>query len=559
MIEPITTVTEYQARIRELESELDSMTNALAQAWDQLVPLLQEPPHETSSSKDIASLLEAIMAAVEAEMVAFYMAPRNDNEAEWFTIPYNVAALSDIATHLNTLQGHTEPVHIREVRNWLNMDTVWLLMPLYVNEQMVGAIGVGKHDTDAGFSALASRILMRMTERVASVLLAADLAESKAREEQLARELAIGGAIQRSILPADSPNMPGLQVAADWRPAASVSGDAWGWVHQSDSTVTFFMLDVAGKGIPAALAAVALHTTLTTMLQLGYGLVETVTWANKQMYEPYTDAEILATVAIMRINPRTGEVVQANAGHTPTLIRQDGVWSQWQATMPPLGVLPDFVPEPQSTTLKRGDLIVYYSDGLSEIETPDGLWGTQGLQEALTADNQVDAHGAVKAILEASTALRQNRYPHDDQTLLAISLTGALMNKSLILPADYAALDRLQPFVASLFEGQSERIIAEVHLALHELCTNVIRHGYAGENAPQAAIEMQAAQDSAGVSLTVRDYAPNAYEPPADITPPDPLAMPESGWGMYIIHQIMDEVRYTRHSSGNEWQLLKAF
>lgn len=414
-----------KARIAALEAELEEMTAALAQAWDQLVPFLQETPKEANGAQDVTPVLETVMAALDADMGALYMCPHESRQKEWLTLPGNVLGPEAFEVHLAEVDGRTSPLLVQSIRSACGLNTQWLLMPIRVSDQMVGAIGVGIRAGQRDFSALDARTLIRMTDRVASQIVVADLAESKAREAQAAHEMQIAGNIQLSLQPVGQLNLPGVQVVADWHPASSVGGDAWGQVQQDEDTLALFVVDVAGKGLPASLAAVSLHTALTTMLRLGYNPVETVTMLNNQMYDSYTDAGIMATVAVARINVKTGEFEQANAGHTPTLVALDGKWHEWTATMPPLGVLPDFSPQCQHARLTPGDLVIFYSDGLSEIETTDGLWGSQGLIDAVKTLNEPDAKHAANAILQAAAILRGENPPHDDQTLLNIYYTGS--------------------------------------------------------------------------------------------------------------------------------------
>lgn len=125
----------------------------------------------------------------------------------------------------------------------------------------------------------------------------------------------------------------------------------------------------------------------------------------------------------------------------------------------------------------------------------------------------------------------------------------------LEIPADFAALEALHPFLERLLSGASERARAEVMLAVHELCTNVVEHGYAGS---AGTINITATIDASVLGVTVRDHAPNTYEGGDNPTAPDPSSLPEGGWGMFIIYQVMDDVCYTRHPDGNEWHLTRS-
>jgi serine phosphatase RsbU (regulator of sigma subunit) len=290
-----------------------------------------------------------------------------------------------------------------------------------VGSEVVGAIGVGRFQGEHDFDAADTRVLMRITERASGQIVAASLAESQARELQAKRELQIAGLIQRSIQPLQVPTLGRLEVAADWQPAYNVGGDAWGWVLQPSGKLACYLLDVSGKGLPAALAAVALHTALKMALRLDLTPGDVLRTINEDVYDGYSNAGILATAAVITVDPVTGEVEQASAGHPPVLLRHNEEWHCWSATMPPLGVLPDAAPVPVCSDLFPGDLIIMYSDGLSEIETSTGLWGTDGLKAAVPS-GQIGSREAVRSILATAKGVGIDDAYRDDRTLVIVKL-----------------------------------------------------------------------------------------------------------------------------------------
>ncbi|MBI5930603.1 MAG: SpoIIE family protein phosphatase [Chloroflexi bacterium] len=405
----------YKKRIAELEAELEEMTVALAQAWDQLVPFLQDAPTQATSTLDIVPVLESIIAAIDARMGAVYL----KQDDEWFTIPSEIVNVRVFYKHFDQLESG-QTIHIHNIPAWHGRPTHWMFMPILINGKTVGAIGVGLEEDERQFTALDARVLTRMTERAASQIVAANLVESQAREAQIAREMQIASLIQRSIQPLTVPHLPALELTAHWQPAATVGGDAWGWVMQPSGQLACFILDVAGKGLPAALGAVSLHTALKMALRLGLNPVDALSTVNNEVYEPYTNAGLLATATVITIDPGSGELEHANAGHTPTLARIGNRWSLWNASTPPLGVLPEITPQSEYRLLESGDLLICYSDGFSEIETQHGFWGTHGLLRAIP-DQIAGANLAVQEILAAVEHLPNYGAAADDQTIMGLS------------------------------------------------------------------------------------------------------------------------------------------
>lgn len=413
----------YQDRIQQLEEELDSLTAALAQAWDQLVPFLQEAPQQAKSSQDIAPVIEALMTGLDATFGAVYLLPRQGQPEEWFILPDDQVAHSALQPFFADLGEQTDIYWAYDIPMRDGDHTLWMFMPMNVSGEVIGALGVGFADQAKELSSLDRRMLTRMSERAANQLIAARLEESRAREAKMMHELEIAGNIQRSIQPGNVPNVANLDTAAEWQPASNVGGDAWGWVTQPCGQLACFIVDVAGKGLPAALAAVSLHTALRLLLRLDLAPDETLEAANAEFYDPYTNAGILATAVVFRVDPQTGAFQLANAGHVPVLIRQNRQWQSYMANMPPIGVLPEFRPNMDAGTLAFSDMMIVISDGLSEIETEAGMWGEAGVRNAIPGQFH-DMRQVVDTVFAEADAYRGNAPPHDDQTMMALQFLG---------------------------------------------------------------------------------------------------------------------------------------
>ncbi|MBN1681362.1 MAG: ATP-binding protein [Anaerolineae bacterium] len=128
------------------------------------------------------------------------------------------------------------------------------------------------------------------------------------------------------------------------------------------------------------------------------------------------------------------------------------------------------------------------------------------------------------------------------------------MRKTLTIAARFEELAKITPVIESMITAELSQVRDQVVLAVHELCVNVVQHGYAGV---EGLIALEAERQGRTLTVSITDGAPNAYSPPDEIVPPDPMMLPESGWGIYILHQVMDQVHYQRLPSGNQWILVK--
>jgi anti-sigma regulatory factor (Ser/Thr protein kinase) len=128
------------------------------------------------------------------------------------------------------------------------------------------------------------------------------------------------------------------------------------------------------------------------------------------------------------------------------------------------------------------------------------------------------------------------------------------MDAWLTLPARMDALEQLEGFIVPHIDRLPTRARMQIVLAVHEVCMNIVQHGYDGET---GTLELHVAHEGGQLVFTIRDHARNAYYPPAVLTHPEPESLPEHGWGIYIVHQVMDRVEYRHLAPGNEWHLIK--
>lgn len=404
---------------QQLERELESMTAALAHAWDQLVPLLAAVPQSTSTSTDVVSLLESVLTALDTPIGAVYLDEQNDRAAAWYVTPSHALSQSEFEPYMVRFSGQQRVTTFHNVSLYSGNTIVWWFVPLYVESRLAGALGVGFEGSEHELTASELKLLARMYERMAGALVASHLEQSRAREARIAHEIEIAGLIQRSIQPLIYPQIPSVQLAADWRPAATVAGDAWGWVVQPDGQLACFVLDIAGKGLPSSLWAVSLRAALNMALRLGLDPAEVVQAVNDELYEGFTAAGLLATVTVLRYDPRTRLFEQANAGHPPTLIlRRDG-WTRLAAKTPPLGVLPVIRPRIESLELEPGDLVTCFSDGLTELRTSSGMWGETGIMAQIEQTLGSTAESIVASAM-ASAQSQAGAVPQDDMTLVVL-------------------------------------------------------------------------------------------------------------------------------------------
>jgi sigma-B regulation protein RsbU (phosphoserine phosphatase) len=263
-----------------------------------------------------------------------------------------------------------------------------------------------------------------------------------AHEEDALKTLAdVAERLQRRLLPADPPQLPGLDIAFSYHSASAgvISGGDFVdyYTRPPSSSLAFAIGDVAGKGVDA------MATTFVTKFMLR-GAVHggQLSWPtrpgealqelrNGLLEQPdfAAETERFVTVLFGQLNPRTGLLQLATAGHpTPFLVRAGGVERPLLMTEPAIGVELDAALEPYPTEilqLAAGDLIVLFTDGIAELRDETGLFFEQGMEAVLAGSHGARAADVVARLVTAGESFSA-RPPSDDLAVLCIGLTGAL-------------------------------------------------------------------------------------------------------------------------------------
>jgi serine phosphatase RsbU (regulator of sigma subunit) len=240
--------------------------------------------------------------------------------------------------------------------------------------------------------------------------------------EKTEYELALARRIQQGILPADNPDLPGWRLTTHWQPAHAVGGDFYDFIPFPDGKLGVAIGDATGKGVPAALV---MATTCSILRAIAAGLPagqavspgEFLRQSNELLCRQVPPG-MFVTCLLVVLDPTSGELRYANAGHClPCQQSETGV-CELRATGMPLGLLPGMAYEENSAILAPGDRLILVSDGLIEAHNTDQqIFGTRRLLEALSAQpRQVEAIPFLLEKLQRFTPPGWER--EDDLTIL---------------------------------------------------------------------------------------------------------------------------------------------
>ena len=211
------------------------------------------------------------------------------------------------------------------------------------------------------------------------------LQEIEAQYAQVEFELNLAGEIQRGLLPTALPEVPGFDVAAFHQPTREVGGDYYDVFPVEDDSFLLALADSEGHGIPAALLMVETWSVVAAQASAAQG-VGAMVGAVNQFLAATNETPRLVTMFLALLRPQERHLTYSSAGHCPALLARDGQATSLGEGGPPMGVADQAEYEEGSVTLEPGDVLLVYTDGVTESARADGeMFGAQRLQELLTA------------------------------------------------------------------------------------------------------------------------------------------------------------------------------
>ncbi|KUL00689.1 MAG: Serine phosphatase [Methanomicrobiales archaeon 53_19] len=243
--------------------------------------------------------------------------------------------------------------------------------------------------------------------------------------ERKESELRIAAEIQTSFLPRTTPVIRGCEIAAFTRPAKEVGGDFYDFFSLEGGRYALIIADVAGKGVPAALYMALSRTTVRTVARGCHAASETVRRSNDTIIE---DAGCVSFVTLLYavFDEQARTLTYVNAGHNPPVLRRgDGTVETLEPTGPVIGFLEGVEFEEVTITLWPGDLLVFYTDGVTEAENGEGaMFGEERLYAVIDAVAGRCADEVAEAIQDAVAAFAGDAPQFDDITVVVLRITG---------------------------------------------------------------------------------------------------------------------------------------
>jgi len=298
-----------------------------------------------------------------------------------------------------------------------------MAVPLQTGDQVIGLIYVD-------FPALAADLtprdldLLTVLANVAAIRIEQERLELVAEQERLhALELEQAAEIQRRLLPERAPDVPGVDLAGSNAACHTVGGDYFDFFPLPDGKVAVVLADVSGKGLPASLLMASLQARVQVLLEEADELPNLVSRLDRMMAK-CCPGNRFVTMFLCVVDPASGEIGYCNAGHNPPLlIRAEGQAEQLRGGGTMLGMFPDLGYEERRTRLGKNDLLVMFSDGVTEATSPRGEeFGERRLTALLSEARGEPAAVVLERVGRALADWTEGAPPTDDITVVAARL-----------------------------------------------------------------------------------------------------------------------------------------
>lgn len=300
---------------------------------------------------------------------------------------------------------------------------VSLVVPLVSQGELIGLLNLGPRRSDQEYSWHDRRLLSTLSSQAATALRVAQLVQQERIEalerERLAHELRVAGSIQQLLLPQRLPQLDGWETAAHYRPARAVGGDFYDFIEAPDGRLVIVVADVSDKGVPAALVMASTRTIVRSAASSLADPAEILARANAELV-PEIPASMFVTAFCGILDPHTGRLQYANAGHTLPYRRTCERVDYLRATGLPLGLFSEASYETFETVIEPGECVLFLSDGMTEAHNPAGaMFGEGPLSDALI--NHRSGQALLDHLLhELAEFVGPNWEQEDDVTLLTL-------------------------------------------------------------------------------------------------------------------------------------------
>jgi serine phosphatase RsbU (regulator of sigma subunit) len=297
-----------------------------------------------------------------------------------------------------------------------------LHVPLKRGAQVIGVMSVNRSKTAPAFTEDDVRLLSLFANQAAIAIENARLYQAAVEQARLERELDMARTLQAGLIPHELPHLPGWDLTAWWQPAREVSGDFYDLFPLARATrYGLLIADVSDKGMPAALVMTSTRAILRASATAARSPAQCITHANRLICADTANGMFI-TLCYAQLNPANGELIYVNAGHNPPLLyrKHKDQLSELTRTGMALGVDDKSAFTQQTIKLRRGDFVLFYTDGVTEAtNVEEHEFGVERLRRVVLEQRHASTTEMLAA-LESAVSAFVGATPQSDDIAVVI-------------------------------------------------------------------------------------------------------------------------------------------
>ncbi len=413
---------------------------------------------ESSKPSDLHALIvEGAMRILDAEGGALYLAERTGEQLRPAFTTRNCPPFFEIPDGIKDQPGFSWPAYLRLrliAAGEGVLGTVWrdreplllrgedsrlaplragplktasaLLCPLMYGDQNLGVLAIARGSDGESFAPGDFQIFKAISEQSAFALYTAIIFSVAAEKKRLDQDLQVAYEIQRILLPANAPDVPGFQIAGINIPAHQVSGDYYDYIAVDDDHCGVVIADVSGKGVPASLIMAMCRSVLRSQASGQHSAAAVLREVNAQLF-PDIKEDMFISMAYAIIDKQSSKLTLCRAGHDAPLLysARDATVSKINPPGMALGIdsgsVFNRVTGDFSLTLEPNDCLVLYTDGVTEaLDSQGDEFGMANVIKAIQASASEGAAGIITRLTDDLRAFVGTHPQHDDITLIVI-------------------------------------------------------------------------------------------------------------------------------------------
>ena len=259
-------------------------------------------------------------------------------------------------------------------------------------------------------------VIQRYVERQEALIKAVEQ-----QRDSLLTDLELAAEVQRLFLPSGKPAIAGLEIAGMMHPARGVGGDYFDYFPIDADTTHIVIADVAGKGVAAALLMSATAAAMRLEANRNRNMLQQVERLNTEI-GAVSDPEKYVTLLVAEIETNKRIIHYVNCGHNPALLfrAKTGTLTRLDASCPPIGLSPEEICEQAAEDLMPGDVLVFYTDGVTEAENRlEEEFGMERLSDTVLRGSLLSAEGLMTHIYNVAAEFCGDNF-NDDVTILVV-------------------------------------------------------------------------------------------------------------------------------------------